>query len=85
MNSDTAVSMGSVEALLAEAMRALEAADATDAAEAVRLRYLGRSGELTLLKRGLKDLSPEERPAFGQRLNEASETLGAAIDAKKGA
>ncbi|MEW6173429.1 MAG: phenylalanine--tRNA ligase subunit alpha, partial [Bacillota bacterium] len=37
--------------------------------EAVRVRYLGRKGELTQILRQMASLSPEERPVVGQRAN----------------
>lgn len=44
----------------------------------IRVRYLGKKGEITLLIRNMSRLSPEERPLFGRRLNElkaAAETM----------
>lgn len=38
--------------------------------ETVRVRFLGKKGELTNVLRGMKDLKPEERPAAGSRSNE---------------
>lgn len=38
--------------------------------EQVRVDTLGRKGRLTLLLRGLKDLSAEERPRVGEQLNQ---------------
>ena len=36
----------------------------------VKVKYLGKSGELTALLKGIKDLPPEERPTFGAKVNE---------------
>lgn len=44
----------------------------------IRVRYLGKKGEITLLIRNMSQLSAEERPLFGRRLNElkaAAETM----------
>ncbi len=47
-----------------------ESLDTPEAREAFRVRYLGRkSGEITDLMKGLKDVPAAERPAVGQRLN----------------
>ena len=51
-----------------EALAALSAADAD--IEALRIRYLGKKGELTAVLRGMGKLSPEERPIMGQHANE---------------
>lgn len=41
----------------------------------VRVRYLGRKGELAQLFKQLGRVSAEDRPRFGQRLNEAKDRL----------
>jgi len=46
------------------------AADAR-ALDAVRVAFLGRSGEVTLLRRSIGKLPAAERPGAGQRINEA--------------
>ncbi len=48
-----------------------ELAKVTDAVEIENLRvaYLGKKGSITELLKGLKDLSDEERKAFGQKVN----------------
>ena len=35
----------------------------------VRVKYLGKKGELTALLRGMGALSPEERPVVGELVN----------------
>ena len=51
-----------------EALAALAAPDAD--IEGLRIRYLGKKGELTTVLRGMGKLSPEERPIMGQIANE---------------
>ena len=51
-----------------EALTALSAPDAD--IEGLRIRYLGKKGELTAVLRGMGKLSPEERPVIGQLANE---------------
>lgn len=51
-----------------EALAALSALDAD--IEGLRIRYLGKKGELTAVLRGMGKLSPEERPVMGQLANE---------------
>ena len=59
------------------------AAAATDAdLEAVRVRYLGRKGELTGLLRGLGALAAAERPAAGALVNAAKGVVESALDAR---
>ena len=64
-----------LDALEAEAARALEAARDESALEEARVRHLGRKGELTQILRGLKDLSAAERASVGARANRLRETL----------
>ena len=39
-------------------------------AEAIRVRFLGKKGELTAVLRGMGTLSTEERPVVGQIAND---------------
>ena len=60
----------------------LEQVATTAALEALRVKVLGKKGELTALLRGMGQLSPEERPAAGQMINEARESFTAMLDDK---
>ncbi len=63
--------MGLKETLLeikSEAERQLHASNAN--LEELRIKYLGKKGELTSVLRGMGQLSPEERPAVGALANE---------------
>ena len=53
-----------------EAMRQLEDAKELNALNDVRVAFLGKKGELTAVLKGMKDVSPEERPMVGQLVNE---------------
>lgn len=54
-----------------EAMKKIE--ESTDLAKLndVRVAVLGKKGDLTAISKGMKDILPEDRPAFGQLINEA--------------
>jgi phenylalanyl-tRNA synthetase alpha chain len=67
-----------IEAAIAE----IHGADSPEALDGVRVKYLGRRGELTMLMRGLGALAPEARRAQGEALNAAKERLAAALEAK---
>ena len=43
----------------------------------IRVRYLGKSGELTAIMRTLKDLPNEEKPIFGKKVNDVRVQLEA--------
>jgi phenylalanyl-tRNA synthetase alpha chain len=49
--------------------------------EAVRVRFLGRSGEITNVRRSIGTLPPAERPDAGKTINAAVAELEAAVDA----
>ena len=53
--------------------------------EAVRVRYLGKKGELTAVLKLMGKLSPEERPVMGQLANDVRAALEAAIEARSDA
>ncbi|MBR0234882.1 MAG: phenylalanine--tRNA ligase subunit alpha [Clostridia bacterium] len=63
--------------------KAIEELASSDDIEALRIKYLGKKGELTALLRGMGSVSPEERPKIGQMVNEMREYLEQAIDKKK--
>ena len=49
----------------------------------LRVKYLGKKGELTAVLRGMKDLSAEERPVIGNLVNEAKAELENLIEEKE--
>ena len=64
---------------LAEVESAANAADL----DQVRVRFLGKKGELTQLLKGLGKLSSEERPKAGGLINEAKQQVQSAINARR--
>ncbi|MBQ6824558.1 MAG: phenylalanine--tRNA ligase subunit alpha [Clostridia bacterium] len=71
-----------LEALRAEARAQLENCSTAAELEALRVKYLGKKGELTALLRGMGALAPEERPKMGALVNEARGEIEAAMEAK---
>ena len=65
------------------ALEQLDAADSTEKLEQLRVKFLGKKGELTAVLRGMGALSPEERPAIGQIANEIRESVENMIAEKK--
>ena len=62
------------------ALTAIKAATNQQALQDVRVKYLGKKGEVTALLKGLGKLSPEERPKMGALMNAVRETLEAELD-----
>jgi len=54
-----------------EARAAASQAKSTQELRDLELKFLGKSGKLTLLSREISTIAPEMRPAFGQAVNEA--------------
>jgi phenylalanyl-tRNA synthetase alpha chain len=71
-----------IRKLVSEAVAAIEGASDTQALDALRVRYLGKKGVLTEQLKGLGKLPAEERPAAGQAINEAKQTVSDAISAR---
>ena len=54
-----------LEKIRQEALSALEAAADAQELESLRVKYLGKKGELTAVLKMMGKLSPEERPVMG--------------------
>jgi len=73
-----------LDATLAAALAAIADATDTQTLAAIDTDYLGRkAGRLTGLLRTLGGLPPEDRPAFGQALNEAKARVDEALAARR--
>jgi phenylalanyl-tRNA synthetase alpha chain len=71
-----------LDALTRELDSALAAAGSSPAAvDAVRVRFLGKKGEMTALLKGLGAVPEAERPAAGQAINAVKAQIEAALDA----
>jgi phenylalanyl-tRNA synthetase alpha chain len=73
-----------IAGLRSEAEAAVAAAGDLDALEELRVRYLGRKAELTLILRGVAELPAEERGAVGRAGNEARRALEELIEHRRG-
>jgi phenylalanyl-tRNA synthetase alpha chain len=71
--------------LRTQALAELDAAGNEQEVEAVRVKYLGRAGSISILSEGMKSLSKEDKPRIGKLLNEVRTQITAAIDARKAA
>ena len=66
-----------------QAMKRLSQADTLDLLNDVRVAFLGKKGELTAVLKGMKNISPEERPAFGQMVNDTRAAIEKQIEETK--
>ncbi len=63
-----------------ESLQAIRSADALDALDALRVKYLGKKGELTAVLKQMGTLSAEARPVMGQLANQIREELTEAVE-----
>jgi phenylalanyl-tRNA synthetase alpha chain len=70
-----------LEAIRNRALAQLSDDASPEQIEQVRVGVLGRSGELTAIMRGMRDVPAEERPAIGQLVNEIKRELESRIQA----
>jgi phenylalanyl-tRNA synthetase alpha chain len=73
-----------IEELKSEALAAVAAAGSTAELDSVRVHYLGRSAEITGIKKSIGSLSPESRKEVGRAANLASREIEERISARKG-
>src|SRR6266513_1168791 len=71
-----------LEQLRNDALREIEAAPDEKALDAVRVRYLGKSGSVSAWGEQMKSLAKEEKPVIGKLLNEVRNAVTAAIDTR---
>lgn len=69
--------------LLEEAKKELSSAESLKTLEEIRVKYLGKKGELTKILRGMGSLSPEERPIIGKISNEVREEIEKELTQKR--
>ena len=68
-----------------EAIQKMIASDSLTKLNDVRVAVLGKKGELTAVMKSMKDLLPEERPAFGQLVNEVRAEIEQKLEEAKSA
>ncbi len=71
--------------LVHDAQLALAQADDLARLDQIRVHYLGKKGVLTERLKQLGKLPAEQRPPFGQMINEAKEEIQQALEARKSA
>ena len=77
--------MHNLDAIVNEACGAFAATNDPDALEQVKARYLGKTGQITELMKGLGKLPPEEKKTAGAVINRAKGEIEAALNARRDA
>ena len=71
-----------LEALKEQALSSINEAENSAALEEIRIKYLGKKGELTAILKMMGSLSAEERPVVGQIANEVRGAIDSALTEK---
>ena len=72
-----------LEAIAKKAFEELAQSQDLKALDAVRVKYLGKKGELTAILKGMKDVAPEDRPKVGQMVNETRAKIEEHLEATR--
>ena len=72
-----------MQSLREASLKAITEAQDMDLLETLRVKYLGKKGELTAILRQMGQLSAQERPAMGQLANQLRSDIENAIEARK--
>lgn len=75
--------MNNLEQLVADAAAEFASVNEPAKLEEAKARYLGKSGSLTELLKGLGKLSPEERKSAGAAINAAKEQVESALNTRR--
>ncbi|WP_304641281.1 phenylalanine--tRNA ligase subunit alpha [Pseudomonas sp.] len=75
--------MENLDALVSQALEAVEQAADVSALEQIRVQYLGKKGELTQVMKTLGNIPAEERPKVGALVNEAKDRVQGVLNARK--
>lgn len=66
-----------------KALASIESSEGLNGLNDVRVAFLGKKGELTAVLKGMKDVSPEERPLVGQMVNETRAAIEQKLEETK--
>ena len=69
--------------LLSDAKAEVTKATELKEIEDLRVKYLGKKGEVTAVLKGMKDVSKEQRPILGKKANEVRDEITAVLSEKK--
>src|SRR5680860_1678662 len=75
--------MENLKQLVQDGLAAVESADNLQALDHIRVEYLGKKGAITQQAKTLGKLSADERPAAGQKINDAKGQVEQAINARR--
>ncbi len=75
--------MDNLNKILEDIQASLQNVQQNEALQDLRVKYLGKKGEITMMMKQMGNLSPEERPKFGQMVNTLRNKAEEAIEHKR--
>jgi len=72
-----------IDLLRSEAVELIDRCSSPEDLESLRIRYLGRKGELSILLRSLGTLPADQRPVVGQAVNSLKEDFQRRLDSRR--
>ncbi len=72
-----------LQSIKEEALKLIQASDVPEKLNDVRVKYLGKKGELTAVLKSMKDVAPQDRPKVGQMVNDVRAEIEAELETKK--
>ncbi len=75
--------MQNLDQIAIDATAAFAATDDPDNLEQIKARFLGKSGQITELLKGMAGLAPDERKAAGAAINQAKTAIELALNARR--
>ena len=72
-----------IKKIVDEAIGKIKEAKEANILNDLRVKYLGKKGEFTAILRGMKDLTAEQRPVIGEKVNKFKEKLEELISEKE--
>ena len=77
--------MEKIDLVKQEALNAIEQCSTLEQLNQIRVNYLGKKGPIQSLMTLMKNLTPEEKPAFGAEVNACKQAVAAVLEEKKAA
>ena len=72
-----------LQSIQEEAVQQIQASEVPEKLNEVRVKFLGKKGELTAILKGMKDVAPEDRAKVGQLVNETRATIESLLEERK--
>jgi phenylalanyl-tRNA synthetase alpha chain len=75
--------VNTIDELRSRALNEIDASESLPDLDALRVRYLGKKGEITAQLKTLGQMEPEQRKAFGQAVNAARDAINQSIGTRR--